>query len=522
MSQDNKDQLIDELRAEIKMLWKVIEMLPGNVFWKDTEGRYLGCNRNVATTLKLSSPEKVKGLTDFELLNLETATRIREIDLNVINSKKESCIEEKADPTDGTNAVYFSLKTPLLNEEGEAEGVLGISFDITDRKIMEEKLKIAKKKAEAGNRAKSRFLALVSHELRTPLTSIIGFAELLKKDNMAHAKQHEYFQHIIHSGSYLLSLINNILDYNQLETKKLDLNLHPFNLKQLLDDVVFMLNGTANLKQLPILIHYDQNAPDYIIGDNRVLKQIMINLIGNALKFTESGHIAINITCLENLTDSTHLKIEVEDTGIGISEQEQKSIYKRFYQASNVYTRNNSLTGTGLGLAIVKKLVKQLGSQIHVNSAPQQGTTFYFSTYFALPTSHQSAQIPTDFHHNPNALLIEDDALIQMVHKNMLEQLGCTVDVTHSGVDALDKMKNSYDILFVDIGLPEMNGFELIKAIRQNHHPRDRLPIVALTSYSERGDHQKCLQFGANEVATKPISIEELGKILHKYMRVKN
>jgi PAS domain S-box-containing protein len=649
MRTTNKDEIIAALQAEVEALRTVISMTPGNVYWKDPKGNYLGCNKNVADVLQLTNPEDIIGRSDEDVIGIEFAEKARKIDTEVLETKQEKCLEEYGFDSNGTPATYLTRRTPLFDRNGNVQGILGISFDITDRKNIEEKLKIAKQKAETANQAKSHFLAMISHELRTPLTSILGFASLLEQASLGRDKKLEFTKHIIDSGSYLLSLINSLLDYNKLETNKFELVQLPLNLKELTKNVVSMLNVTASVKKLPLRLEYEKHVPELVLGNNRVLRQILINLIGNAIKFTDKGHVTTRVKCIKETAASATLEISVEDTGTGISSEEQKIVFKRFTQLGNVYTRNSSLTGTGLGLAIVKKLVKLLGGKIRVQSTLNKGSTFYFTSNFPKITQHDApwlpyasnvkilvvqdnpgdnyihtllantlydvvvndealntllsaqqgmqpfdiilidlvdnthsmhlldnirhqadlkqplpilistnttsegnaenfltiALIPNNInvkkfqHHlkdawekwldqskmlaqkiarHPHVLLIEDNALIQIIHKHMLEELGCTVDLTDSASSALVMLKNPYDMLFVDIGLPDIAGFELIKKIRGESKALAKIPIIVLTGYSEEEERQHCMRVGANEISIKPVSKETLEEILKRYM----
>jgi signal transduction histidine kinase/CheY-like chemotaxis protein len=648
----SKDEIIADLEAQVADLKYVVSMTPGNVYWKSLSGHYLGCNNNLAEMLHLPSSDHIVGLSDKDLLELETAEHVIAIDTEVLESIKEKTVEEHGIDFHRNPAIYLTRKTPLYDVRGKIKGLVGISFDITDRKQIEEKLLVAKQKAEAASRAKTQFLATISHELRTPLTSILGFASMIEQPNLSDGLKTEYTQHIINSGSYLLSLINSLLDYNKLETNKYDFVQLPLNLKELTTHIINMLSGTAKLKNLPLLLEYDANAPQQVMSNNRALRQILINLIGNAIKFTDRGQVVLKVSCMEKNGKSAKLRISVKDTGPGIALKEQHSIFRRFYQSGSIYTRNTSFTGTGLGLAIVKKLVKLIGGKIAVNSVPKEGSEFYFIADFPIVSSEETPWLPyaatvkilvaqddhpknyintllansfyevvppretvnqllaaqqsmrpydivmldnsipeanvqeiaaqirehsnlqqlimllTDEYpseaekhvfadiilkpaaldvkifqlelklswekwlyeakkemlllkspKNPHVLLIEDNQLIQIIHKSMLEELGCKVEVTESAVKTLALLKNSYDILFVDIGLPDMAGFELIKKIREIDEHSAHIPIIVLTGYSEEEERRLCLRMGANEVVVKPVDKENLKKLLDRFIK---
>ncbi len=642
----NKDKVIAKLRAEIVMLKNIIHLMPGNLYWKNTKNIYLGCNNNMAKILNFKSPDEIIGLDTLQAAGEKLGEYITKNDNEVMASKKELHLEEPG--FDST--AYITLKAPLFNRQRKVTGLVGISLDITDRKRAEEKLKIAKRKAEVANKAKSRFLAMMTHELRTPLTSILGFANFLEREQLTLEKEKEYLKHIVQSGSYLLSLINNLLDYSRLENNKLEITFFPLNLKKLSENTIHMLTGTAKSKNIALLFDYDPSLPEYLIGDDRALQQILINFIGNAIKFTEKGHVALKIKCLNTTHAAVELQIAIEDTGIGIPLQEQKSIFNRFYQTGSIYTRKRSLVGTGLGLAIVKKLAQLMKAKIKVKSKPNHGSTFYFTvtlqkvavenshwlpyaatvkilvikdhrdikesdfrkalvdTNYSLVSSNKAVSLlsrvnnptydiiiiatdtrrpasekllqlikPQQEHHKcllilleknvssqnqnnqsydaiftasdleplifqeklksawenwqqklkmpkievnqsnkPHILLIEDDLLIQIIHKKMLQDLGCVVDIAESAHKALAMLERHYDMLFVDIGLPDMSGFDLIKVIRKEIS--NKIPVIALTGFSEEKELKRCLAAGAAEVATKPISSAELGRILSQYI----
>lgn len=527
-SEEDKDAIIAALRAEVKTLKSVISMMPGHVYWRDTEGKYLGCNAKVANLLNLKSPDDLIGKSNAEVMETffwNDANHADIADLVVLVNQEEIYIEEEAFDIHGAPALYLTQRSPLYDEEGNIQGVVGISLDITARKKMEENLRIAKQRAEAASRAKSQFLAMVSHELRTPLTSILGFISFLEKENISEEEKTTYIQHIASSGTYLFSLINNLLDYNKLETNKYEIFSVPLNLKKLMEEILSMLSGSAKFKNLDLHLVYADNLPTYVISDGQALKQILVNLVGNAIKFTEKGHVILRVELVNQKPNATELKIAVEDTGIGIPLNQQRAIFKQFHQLGNVYTRNASLTGTGLGLAIVRKLVKLMGSRIELKSTPKKGSVFSFNLYLTHAREEQiekitlpNTPIETFKNKKPRVLLIEDDALIQLVHRKMLEDLGCQVKTADCANQALDMLQNTYDIIFSDIGLPDMNGFELIKQLRTHSFSNDNLPIIALTGYSEAEEQQRCFDAGANHVAVKPVSQHMLKHLLEEYL----
>lgn len=526
----DKDQLITTLQNEVDTLKSILYMMPGNVYWIDSDNKYMGCNYNVAKLLKLNTPDEVVGKINAEVLTgimSDKVERVDTINRMVLSSGKAETLEEVGHTldADGNNvtALYLTQKSPLYDKQNKIKGLLGVSLDITERKNMEEKLKIALQKADAANRAKSEFLALISHELRTPLTSILGFANFLAASTLD-ATQKKHVRFIANSGSYLLSLINNLLDYSRLEADKFELKNSPFNLKKLINSTLSMLSSSAKVKKISLKLDYDKNAPQQILADDRILQQILVNLIGNAIKFTEKGHVIVRVKPIKQQLKYIDLQIAVEDTGPGISDDDIKSIFKPFYQVENVYKRDSSQTGTGLGLAIVKKLTELMGCKIEVDSHLSKGSCFHFTGHFQrIPdraTSLKNANLlkkSKSRKKRSRILLVEDNELIQLIHITMLKESGCHVDTSGTAKKALSMLKKKYDILFIDIGLPDIDGFELIKTIREQY-TKEELPIIALTGFSGEDVHQHCLNAGACEVVTKPISKGIFEKLLEYYL----
>lgn len=524
MSEADKDKRIADLQLEVRQLKSILDKLPGNVYWKTKDDYFLGGNENVAKILKLASSADISGKSAVETLPLDIARTIRDIDLEVIEGEKKIALEEHGIDPEGNPTIYFTQKAPLYDDQGELIGLIGISMDISQQKKVEESLREAKRSAEAASRAKSQFLAMISHELRTPLTSIIGFANFLQQIKSLPDEAKTYVEYMIDSGDYLLNLINRILDYSKLEADKVELKLETINLRKTIMDVKSMLNGLASIKDLPLCLEYDVSAPEFIVTDGRLLSQILINLIGNAIKFTQVGQITIKVNCLEKRAGIVKLEIAIKDTGIGIDAKQIKSIFEEFYQAEDIYTRTTNSSGTGLGLAIVRKLAALLNAEIQVSSVVNKGTAFYLTANFPIAlNSEQQSEGENKKRRDSNQLLgyrillVEDDKLIQFIHQKMLMDLGCQVDVADHGKKALDMFENNYQLIFVDIGLPYFSGFDVIKEMRKRDLPGHRIPIIALTGFSTDEEKDRCIQAGADAVIVKPVSQTFLAEMLYKY-----
>lgn len=360
----------------------LINTIPGSVYWKDINGFYLGCNDVVIKKGNLSSRSQIVGKTDYDIWP-EFAEQIRKNDIEVIKQNITIETEETVVLKNGECFFFSSVKSPLRDNSGNIIGIIGNSIDITE-------LKRAKQQAEAASQAKSQFLALMGHELRIPLTGIISTANLMLEAEIDGKESRELIKIIEDSGSYLLSTIDTILDFSKLEAEKFEIFPANLNIKELMENICSILTASAREKKLTLETYYDPKLPPQIISDFRVIRHIMTNLIGNAIKYTEKGNIIVNIKVVQKTSESIKLEFIVEDTGIGIPKDKLDYIFDRFSQVENTYTRKQSRSGTGLGLSIVKKFVTLLNSQICVTSKVGKGSRFYFVADFALPELHNS------------------------------------------------------------------------------------------------------------------------------------
>lgn len=529
----NMEEKIAILETENIFLHNIISHVPGNVFWKNAKGEYLGCNNSQAKFFNLSSPEKIIGKRNQDFLSRDIAEELDKTDMEIITSGKEHCIEEAASDTNAQPVCYLTKKTPLYDQQGKLIGIIGVGFDITERKRMEKELVIAKQKAEASDHAKSQFLAVMNHELNTPLASIIGLIDLLKHGGLPKDEEKNIIETIEKCTHHLLGLVNEVLDFSKLEKHNYIVDKSYVNLTSLVKEVYNLLYIPAKEKKLKLKTSTDQNFNKAILTNSSMLLQILINLINNAIKFTNQGQVNLQVNILDQTTSTCMLEIVVSDTGNGIAADKLELIFEPFQQLEDGYTRQSSRYGTGLGLAIVKKLSEQLGMEIKVQSTLGQGSTFTLTGEFKTcdsVTPIPELSVATKKTNKitiktsklmiaakqPRILLVEDDPVIQYIHKKMLEDFKCRVDVTAYGRDAI-KILDQYDIAFVDISLPDINGFEVIQSMRE-FNPACKTPIVALTVHNGKKEKQSCLNAGANKFATKPISRAQLRKILMKYV----
>jgi two-component system, OmpR family, aerobic respiration control sensor histidine kinase ArcB len=507
---------------KIEQLEKIIATMPGYVYWKNSAGLYQGCNENFVKLFKLNSCNEVIGKNDIDLSGQSSGTQIMRNDAQIIRNKTEMTLEEKSVNILGEPAVYLSKKKPLLDEHNNVVGILGISIDITEQKQAAEK-------AKAKNHSKSQFLSIVNHELRTPLTGILGMARLLSLESLLPALQRQV-QDIIYSSEHMLSLLNELLDLTKLESGAMELNNAPFSLRKTLEETIAILHFQAEEKKLGLLIEYDKNTPEMVIGDERALKLIVINLVENAIQFTENGYVLISVKRLKQKKNKTEFLLTVQDTGTGFSEQQLLKLFSvEQIGAEQSYQRNYN--DVALGLTICKTYLELMQGTIQVESKKGKGTLISCVIPLQLREIKKSLEdkklsalqkkaspVLSEKNHK-KILLVEDDDVVQKVHRTMLERLGYYVDIAETGGKALAMLPEKYHIIFMDIGLPDITGLEVTHAIRKKEQEKNlnRIPVIAITAHGSKEDKENCLKAGIDEMAVKPITLPEFEEILGRW-----
>lgn len=417
---------------------------------------------------------------------------------------------------------------PIADDKKNVIALRGVVQDITQKKQIDENIK-AKEKAEAANKAKSDFLANMSHEIRTPLNAIVGFTDLLLKSNFD-KDQLEYLVTVNESANTLMDIINNILDFSKIESGKLELINEEIDAFELCHQIINLFKFEATQKKIDLIIEINKNVPQYIVGDSFRLKQILVNLLSNAMKFTETGHIKLIVNQIAEKDGLSNITFSVKDTGIGIKMQNQEKIFQSFVQADSTTTRKYG--GTGLGLAISNQLLGLKKSELQLCSTFGEGSDFFFSVEFKKAARKQqihnlktviSNQNKMEFstvHNNVKILIAEDNKVNMLLAKTLVNRLftSCTIIEATNGYDAVLLVKEEKpDIILMDIQMPIQNGYDATIEIREINEVK-HIPIIALTAGVLNGEKEKCLEYGMSDYITKPIIQSELEQVLFRWL----
>jgi hypothetical protein len=541
---------LSEMSSDLKkthgLLQQVIDTAPIRVFWKDRDSRYLGCNPAFARDAGKQTPAELIGLDDHAMGWATQADLYRADDKQVMDTGQSRLAYEEPQTTpDGKTIWLRTSKVPLRDAAGNAIGVLGIYEDITDSKHVEQELDRhrkhledlvkdrtlelvdAKDAAEAANRAKSAFLANMSHELRTPMNGVMGMLALAKR-RMTDAKGQDQLDKAKGAAERLLGVLNDILDITKIEAERMVLENVPLQLGSVLENIVSVIGHKATEKGLQLATDLpDSLAQLPLKGDPLRLEQVLLNLTGNAVKFTDQGRIDLRVRQVDATREAVQVRFEIVDSGIGIDPDAQARLFTSFEQADNSMTRKYG--GTGLGLAISKRLVQLMGGEIGVESAPGAGSTFWFTLRLAkrevgavppAPTfadADAESRLRRDY---PGAriLLVEDEPINREVAGSQLEEAGLNVDLAEDGQQALELAReNRYALILMDMQMPVLNGVDATKAIRADSLNRDT-PILAMTANAFDEDRQTCLAAGMNDHLAKPIRLQTLCDALLKWL----
>jgi PAS domain S-box-containing protein len=503
------------LSEERRILRSLIDNVPDFMYVKDSQSRFVVANSSMARSMGVSSPEQLLKRTDFDFYPHEIAERYLRDEQNVMRSqqallnREEECVNGK-----GERISLLTTKVPLLDEHGVAIGIAGIGRDITKRREAEIEMLRARQAAEAASRAKSEFLANMSHEIRTPLNGILGMTELALDTELT-AEQRDYLQTVKLSSDALLTVINDILDFSKIEAGKIDLELMDFNLRDCLESTLKTLAVRADEKRLELLCEIAPQVPEVVGGDSSRLRQIVTNLIGNAIKFTEKGEVSLKVQPEGAAGETRMLHFVVSDTGIGVPPDKQKLIFDPFAQADSSTTRRYG--GTGLGLTITARLVAMMGGKIWVESQVGRGSQFHFTVQFktAHTRAHPSTIIPREVLRGVRVLIVDDNETNRHILDRMLKRWEMKVTCVVSGLAALTELAanwestDPYRLVITDIHMPEMDGFTLVEQIRRRPGLSSVI-IMMLTSARYGGDSERYRGLGVAAFLSKPVRQSEL------------
>ncbi|MCX6680324.1 MAG: ATP-binding protein [Methanothrix sp.] len=518
------------LKESERLLASIIDFLPDATNVIDKEGRVISWNKSMEKMTGVKA-EQILGKGDYEyalpfygeripvLIDaVRGSDQIFENRYDTIKRQEDGTLDAEAYIPNlcGNEAYILGSASALYDSNGNYRGAIESIRDITKRKRAEEDLQRAKEKAEFATRAKSEFLANMSHEIRTPMNAVIGITGFLLDEDLTKS-QREYVEIIRSSGDTLLTIINNILDLTKIETEMIELEHQPFDLHDCLDVSLDMVAMDASRKGLDTEYTFVDYVPTVILGDPTRINQILINLFNNAVKFTEKGKITITVSSRAVEDGNYEIHFAVKDTGIGIPEDKMGRLFQSFSQVDASTARRYG--GTGLGLAISKRLAELMGGKMWALSEVGKGSTFHF-TIMVEPTlcgpieigRHESRiDVQGDLNKGLSILLAEDNLVNQMVTQKMLNKLGYRADVAANGIEVLQALeRRHYDVVLMDVQMPEMDGLEATQAIRQRWPAGERPSIIAMTAAALKGDRDMCLAAGMDDYVSKPVKIEML------------
>ena len=518
-AQEEREALFKDLEKEIQdkseqeaqarrlstLLRSIIDASPDLIYYRNEEGRFAGCNR-IAELMTGKTEQELLGLTPEDVYEEELARQIVASDHEVLETNASITEELWLRFADGRRRYFEMKRVPFFDKEGNRLGLLSFGRDMTERKQAENA-------AAKASTDKTRFIATISHELRTPLNGIVGLSRMLRDTELSD-EQFSWVSTIYASAITLGNIFNDIIDLDKLDRDKLELSLKTISLKDFTEELSSIIRLLAADKQLELKTTINEPLPRLVEIDGTRLRQILWNILFNAVKFTQKGHVSLSVSSTKPDGDKAYVTFIIEDTGVGIPESEIDKIFAMYYQVD--HPDHQSATGTGIGLAICKQMVDLMKGEIHVSSNVGKGTRFEIVLPVQISNSPMKvAQLQVT---GLNILLVEDIELNVMVAKALLEKLGQKVDVAMTGQEAIDKVReNQYDLILLDIQLPDMTGFDVASTIIEEDLVM-QTPIVALTAnvIKKRDEY---LENGMDDVIAKPIKksrvIEVFNELFH-------
>jgi len=497
----------------------LLHTIPDLIWLKDLNGVYLNCNSAFERFFGAKESEIV-GKTDYDFVSKEMADFFRSHDKKAMESSQPSINEEWLTFSAGYRGLFETIKTPMRDQEGRLIGVLGIARDITDRKKTEAQLIDMKNRAEEASKVKSEFLANMSHEIRTPLNGALAMLQLLNTTPLS-VQQTEYTQAVNISLKRLNRLLADILDITKIEAGKLRIVKAEFQVRKLEDAILETLDQAAKARGNTLEILWSGEIPEIVIGDETRLRQILFNLVGNAIKFTENGSIDIEISFSKRSASRIFMHIVVSDTGIGITDEQINEVIKPFVQVEERYARHYQ--GVGLGLSIVRNLVHLMHGELAIDNGGKFGTSMYLSLPFNLPgtsrfiRNQMGEKLAGGQIRSLKMLVAEDEEISSFAAKMLLERLGHSVTCAKNGLEVIQLLSTErFDLIFMDIQMPLMDGVETTRKIRSSKElgRKSEIPIIAMTAFAMIGDRENFLAAGMNDYIAKPIDMKEIEEVL--------
>ncbi len=517
---EERKEIEEVLQNERSLFRTIIDLIPVAVYVKDTQGRKILANPKEVRFSQKSSEEEILGKTDLELLPESEAKISSEQDKRVLEEGESILnIETGIICSDGSQHWMLCSKVPLHDIHGKITGIVGVTHDISERKVFEATLLEAKLEADTANKAKSEFLANMSHEIRTPLNGVIGFTDLLLKTPLTKI-QLQYAENANTSGHALLGIINDILDFSKIEAGKLDLDLILGDIREIAGQTTDIIKYQASKKELELLLNIQHDLPARALVDPTRLKQILVNLVSNAVKFTSAGEVELQVTFSPISDRKGHFTFRVRDTGIGITEDQQKLLFRAFSQADTSTTRK--FGGTGLGLVISNMLAEKMGSKIEISSEPGKGSVFALTIEAEYERDEETIeQLGTDV---KRVMIIDDNECSLRILESLFKKWQIEYAGFDNGLSALNYLKKSepFDLILVDYSMPFFSGLDTVRMLRnQLHLTPEKQPIVLMhTTLEDSQTHEEIKKLGVRFSLSKPLKAQELLCYL-RFLRMK-
>ncbi|MBL7479551.1 response regulator [Legionella bononiensis] len=539
-NQDPLQKRLRELEEELSFYHDMMNYIPGHIYWLDQNNRYLGCNQEHAKNIGLSNRLDIIGKTNHDMPWKDIAETVNQTNKEVMRTGEPVTIKETG-LINGIQTTFLSQKVPLKNKNKEIVGILGISINITEIEQLQKSLIEAKKDAEAASQAKTEFLENMRHDIRTPLTGIVGFADLLKMES-DNPLIKEYSENLVASSHALLDLLDEVLEAIRVSSGEIPKLKKKFNLEHALNHVIELNRAKAAQKKLALSLKFDDHIPHYVIGDKVRIHRVALELVANALNFTDSGHVTLSAVLAKRHQRELVIKLIIEDSGIGIPKDKQQEIYVQFKRLTPSY--QGIYKGAGLGLAVVKQFIDELGGEIYVESESRKGSRFTCviplqeplldddlgineeleelmnSPYEKTYAQEIKPVCPDNTQQHHQVLVVEDNLIAQIVANSILSKLNCSIDIAETGKTALEYWKSHhYDLIFMDIGLPDMDGYEVTHLIRVHElSKKTHTPIIALTAHAGDENKKRCIDAGMNAVLTKPLTAVNCADIIDAFI----